>query len=36
MKDAIRLYERYGFQALDQPMGNTGHHGCQAFFVRSI
>lgn len=36
MKDAIRVYQKYGFQPIDQPMGNTGHHGCQAFYVRSI
>jgi putative acetyltransferase len=36
MKDAIRVYEKYGFEALTRPMGNTGHHGCQAFYVRSI
>jgi putative acetyltransferase len=36
MKDAIRLYEKYGFQALDRPMGDTGHHGCQAFYARPI
>ncbi|WP_141734822.1 GNAT family N-acetyltransferase [Oligoflexus tunisiensis] len=36
MRDAIRLYERYGFKPLDRPLGNTGHHGCQAFYVRSI
>jgi putative acetyltransferase len=36
MKDAIRVYEKYGFEALPRPMGNTGHHGCQAFYARSI
>lgn len=36
MKDAIRVYEKYGFEALTKPMGNTGHHGCQAFYARSI
>jgi putative acetyltransferase len=36
MQDAIRIYEKYGFEAIDKPMGNTGHHGCQAFYVRSI
>ncbi len=36
MKDAIRVYEKYGFEPLSKPMGNTGHHGCQAYYVRSI
>lgn len=36
MKDAIRVYEKYDFQPLERPMGNTGHHGCQAFYVRSM
>lgn len=29
MKDAIKLYERTGFQYLDAPMGNTGHYACE-------
>lgn len=36
MQEAIRLYEKYGFQALTRPMGNTGHYGCQAFYLRSM
>ncbi|MBC7658568.1 MAG: GNAT family N-acetyltransferase [Chitinophagaceae bacterium] len=36
MTDAIRLYEKSGFQAISEPMGNTGHHGCQAFFVKTL
>lgn len=36
MVGAIRLYEKFGFQPLERPMGYTGHHGCQAFYVRSM
>ncbi|MDQ3234170.1 MAG: GNAT family N-acetyltransferase [Pseudobdellovibrionaceae bacterium] len=36
MKDAIRVYEKYNFKRLDRPLGDTGHHGCQAFYVRSM
>ncbi|MBC7531136.1 MAG: GNAT family N-acetyltransferase [Oligoflexus sp.] len=36
MKDAIRLYEKFDFCAINHSMGNTGHHGCQSFFLRSM
>jgi putative acetyltransferase len=36
MDDARRLYERAGFEALDGPLGETGHHGCNAWFARSL
>lgn len=36
MQDAIKLYEGFGFRPLTGPLGNTGHHGCQSFFARSL
>ncbi|HKK79095.1 MAG TPA: GNAT family N-acetyltransferase [Phaeodactylibacter sp.] len=32
MTAANRFYQRYGFQALEAPMGDTGHHACTAFY----
>ena len=33
--DAARaLYERAGFMRLDAPLGDTGHHGCNCWYLR--
>lgn len=36
MEDARRLYERNGFTALDGPMGDTGHHGCNGWYLLDL
>jgi putative acetyltransferase len=36
MDAAQALYSRFGFVPLPAPMGNTGHHGCNRFFVREL
>lgn len=36
MEAARRLYVASGFQPLDQPLGQTGHHGCDRWFVRPL
>lgn len=36
MDAAVRLYERSGFQRLDAPMGDTGHGGCNRFYLRML
>lgn len=33
MTDAIRLYERFGFQRLQAPMGNTGHYRTERWYI---
>ncbi|MFT3898504.1 MAG: GNAT family N-acetyltransferase [Thermomonas sp.] len=33
MDAAMRLYERSGFRRIDGPMGNTGHGGCDTFYL---
>ena len=33
MDAAMRLYERSGFQQIPEPMGATGHGGCNAFYL---
>lgn len=33
MDAAMRLYERTGFARIPQPMGATGHGGCNAFYL---
>jgi putative acetyltransferase len=36
MDAAIRLYERNGFRRIDAPLGDTGHSGCNTFYVRDL
>jgi putative acetyltransferase len=36
MDAAMRLYERHGFQRLPAPMGATGHHGCNRWYLRTL
>jgi putative acetyltransferase len=36
MAAANRFYQRYGFKALDGPMGATGHSACSAFYVMAL
>lgn len=36
MDGAQLLYRRSGFTALHRPMGGTGHHGCDRFFIREL
>ena len=33
MHQARHLYGKLGFEALDAPMGNTGHHGCNRWMA---
>ena len=36
MDAAMRLYERSGFRRIGDPMGATGHGGCNAFYLREL
>ena len=36
MDDAMRLYERTGFSRIPDPMGATGHGGCDAFYLLEL
>lgn len=36
MDAAQALYNKAGFHALPAPMGNTGHHGCNRFYLRAL
>jgi putative acetyltransferase len=36
MDAAIRLYERNGFRRIDAPLGDTGHGGCNTFYLRDL
>jgi putative acetyltransferase len=36
MWQANALYQKMGFKKLDQPMGNTGHSSCEAYYAISL
>ncbi|WP_159017566.1 GNAT family N-acetyltransferase [Cognatiluteimonas profundi] len=36
MDAAMKLYERSGFRRIDKPMGDTGHGGCNTFYLLSL
>ncbi|HSO37845.1 MAG TPA: helix-turn-helix domain-containing GNAT family N-acetyltransferase [Labilithrix sp.] len=36
MSQARALYERSGFYRLEKPMGDTGHFGCNSFYLREL
>lgn len=36
MDAAMRLYARSGFRRIDTPLGNTGHGGCNTFYLRDL
>lgn len=36
LKRAITAYEKFGFEYLNGPMGNTGHHGCSVWMCKAI
>ncbi|HEX7370822.1 MAG TPA: GNAT family N-acetyltransferase [Rhodanobacteraceae bacterium] len=36
MDAAQHLYREHGFAPLCGPLGNTGHHGCDRWFIRAL
>ncbi len=36
MAEAIRLYEKAGFKRLEEPLVNTGHFTCDAYFILGL
>jgi len=36
MNAAMKLYERNGFVRIDRPMGETGHRGCNTYYLRAL
>lgn len=36
MVEAIKLYERSGFEYINGPLGNTGHFSCDRFLVKKL
>lgn len=36
LKKAISVYEKFGFQYVPKPIGNSGHSGCNVFMTLSL
>lgn len=36
MKAAIALYEKYSYQYLSNSLGNTGHHACNVWMLKTL
>jgi putative acetyltransferase len=36
LKQAVKVYEKFGFRYLDGPMGNTGHFGCGIWMMKAV
>ncbi len=36
LKKAVAVYERFGFEFLNGPLGNTGHYGCDVWMLKRL
>lgn len=36
LKQALKVYEKFGFEYLSGPMGNSGHTGCSMWMIKSL
>jgi len=36
LKQALKVYEKFGFEYLKGPIGNTGHFGCDLFMLKEL
>lgn len=36
LKKAVTVYEKFGFNYLDAPLGNSGHTGCDLWMLKKI
>ena len=36
LRKALKVYEKFGFQYLKAPMGNSGHTGCSLWMVKKL
>ncbi|MFL9482755.1 GNAT family N-acetyltransferase [Chitinophagaceae bacterium LWZ2-11] len=36
LKKAVTLYEKFGFEYLQAPLGNSGHTGCDIWMLRKL
>ena len=36
LKQALKTYEKFGFNYINAPMGNTGHFACDVFYLQKL
>ena len=36
LRKALKVYEKFGFEYLDGPLGNTGHFGCDVWMLKTL
>jgi putative acetyltransferase len=36
LKQALNVYQKFGFEYLDGPMGNSGHTGCSLWMLKKL
>lgn len=36
LRQALKTYERFGFEYLNAPMGASGHHGCELWMLGAV
>jgi putative acetyltransferase len=36
LKKAVSVYEKFGFEYLSGPMGNSGHFGCDVWMIKQL
>ncbi len=36
LKNALNVYEKFGFRYLQEPLGNSGHHGCSLWMLKEL
>lgn len=36
LKQAVKVYEKFGFTYLSGPLGNTGHFGCNVWMIHEL
>lgn len=36
LRKALSVYEKYGFEYLNGPLGNTGHYGCDVWMLKPL
>ena len=36
LKEAVKVYEKFGFEYLKGPLGNSGHNGCDLWMLKEL
>ena len=36
LRQALRVYEKFGFEYINHALGNTGHYGCELWMIKKL